>query len=46
MKVIIYYINQLRIDMEKKKNWWPVIWTIIRYVVTAIAGYITGDQVF
>lgn len=28
---------------DNKHDWWPVVWTILRYAITAILGYLTGD---
>ncbi len=33
--------------MEKlgKKSIWPLVWTIVKYVVTAIIGYVSNGTV-
>ena len=31
--------------MNEKKSWWPVVWAVLKYAVTAILGYISNGTI-
>lgn len=36
---------KISIEMDKNKNIWPVIWSIVRYAITAILGYLSNGTI-
>lgn len=31
--------------MKEKRNFWPVVWAIVKYAVTAVLGYISNGTI-
>lgn len=36
---------KIQVDMENKKSLWPVFWSIVRYAITAVLGYLSNGVI-